>query len=333
MTGMTYRASGVNTDAAAHVKDLFKDHVRSTFGPQVLGDVGLFGGLFHLQGYRDTVLVASTDSVGTKVKLALWMDQFETLGHDVVAQSINDVLTTGARPLFFLDYIAVETLVPAQVEAIVKGAAKACQQAGCALLGGETAQMPGIYKPGAFDLAGFVVGAVEREALLEPSSVREGDTLLALPSSGVHTNGYSLVHAAFKLEEDPSSLATYHSKLGRTLGETLLEPHRSYYPLLDPVLSMIKTIAHITGGGLRRNLARVMPQGLEGHIEPASWEVPAIFHLIQESGDIALEEMESVFNMGVGMVMVCAPNQVSEVRRLVPETWVIGEVVKAHRVP
>ena len=329
MTGRTYRASGIDLDAATRVKELFKPYVRSTFGPRVLGDVGLFGGLFRLQGYRDPVLVASTDGVGTKLKLAVWMDRFDTLGHDVVNQSVNDVLTTGARPLFFLDYIAVETLVPHQLEALVKGIAEACRAAGCALLGGETAQLSGTFKEGAFELAGFIVGAAERDALLEPSSVQEGDTLMALPSSGLHTNGYSLVRAVFDLEEDPSPLREYHSEIGRTLGEALLEPHRCYYPLLEPVLPMIKALAHITGGGLMENLARVMPEGLTGRVDRESWEVPAIFRLIQERGNITDEEMKRVFNMGVGMVLVCAPEQVAEVQRLLPEAWVVGEVSSA----
>ena len=329
MTGRTYRAAGVDLDAAAHVKELFKPHVRSTFGPQVLSDVGLFGGLFRLEGYRDPVLVASTDSVGTKVKLALWMDRFDTLGHDIVNHCVNDVLTTGARPLFFLDYIAVEKLVPIQVEALVKGMAKACIQAGCALLGGETAQLPGLYTPGAFDLAGFLVGAAERDALLDPSSVREGDLLLALPSSGPHTNGYSMINAVFNLEEAPSILETHRPELGRTLGDALLEPHRCYWPLLEPVLPLVKAMAHITGGGLDENLARVMPQGLAGRIDRGSWEVPAIFRLIQELGSIALEEMERVFNMGTGMVLICTPEQAPEVRRLLPETWLVGDVASS----
>ncbi|MEE8442700.1 MAG: phosphoribosylformylglycinamidine cyclo-ligase [Dehalococcoidia bacterium] len=326
MAGKTYRASGVDLDAAANVKELFKPHVRSTYGPQVLNDTGLFGGLFQLKGYRDPVLVASTDGVGTKLKLAVWMDRFDTLGHDVVNQSVNDVLTTGARPLFFLDYIAVETLVPDQLEALVKGMAIACRMADCALLGGETAQLSGTFKEGSFELAGFVVGAAEREALLEPSSVREGDALLALPSSGLHTNGYSLVRTVFNLEEDPSPLTDYHAELGRTLGEALIEPHRPYYPLLEPVLPLIKAMAHITGGGLTENLSRVIPHDLDGQVDWETWEVPAIFRLIQEKGNIAGDEMERVFNLGVGMVLVCSPERAAEVERLIPEAWVVGKV-------
>ena len=329
MSGKTYLASGVDLDAAAGVKELFKPHVRSTFGPQVLGDIGSFGGLFHVQGYHDPVLVSSTDNVGTKLKLATWLDRFDTIGHDVVNQSVNDIITTGARPLFFQDYIAVDTLVPSQVEAMVKGIAEACRQAGCALIGGETAQMPGVYAPGAFDLAGFIVGAVERDALLEGSGIQEGDTLLALPSSGLHTNGYSLVRQVFDLERDPSPLRDRHPELGRTLGEALLESHRCYWPLLEPVLPVLKGMAHITGGGLLDNLRRVLPQGMDARIDYASWEVPALFRLIQQQGAVSDQEMWRVFNMGIGMALVCAPSRADELRRSLPEAWVVGEVTGA----
>ena len=325
MAGKSYLASGVDLDAAACAKELFKPHVRSTFGPQVLSDIGSFGGLFHLQGYRDPVLVASTDGVGTKIKLVHWLNRFDTIGHDVVNQSVNDILASGARPLFFLDYIAVDTLVPRQAEAIVKGIAEACRQADCALIGGETAQMPGVYIPNAMDLAGFIVGAVERQNLLESSTIQEGDILLALPSSGLHTNGYSLVHQALDLERDPSPLHTHHPELGRTLGDALLEPHRSYWPLLEPVLPLLKGMAHITGGGLVENLKRVLPQGLEARIDYGSWDVPPLFHLVQQDGDIADDEMWRVFNMGIGIVLACAPDRADQVIRSLPEAWVVGD--------
>ena len=325
MPGKSYLACGVDLDAAACAKELFKPHVRSTFGPQVLSDVGSFGGLFHLQGYRDPVLVSSTDGVGTKVKLALWLDRFDTIGHDVVNQSVNDIITNGARPLFFLDYIAVDTLVPGQAEEIVKGIAEACRQVGCALIGGETAQMPGVYLPGAFDLAGFIVGAVERDALLDSSTIQEGDTLLGLPSSGLHTNGYSLVRQALGLEQDPSPLQAHHPELGRTLGEALLEPHRCYWPLLEPALPLLKGMAHITGGGLMENLKRMLPQGLEARIDYGSWDVPPLFRTIQQRGDIADDEMWRVFNMGIGMVLACAPDHAGSVLRSLPEAWVVGQ--------
>ena len=325
MPGKSYLASGVDLDAAACAKELFKPHVRSTFGPQVLSDIGSFGGLFHLQGYRNPVLVSSTDGVGTKIKLAVWLDRFETIGHDVVNQSVNDIITNGARPLFFLDYIAVDTLVPRQAETIVKGIAEACRQAGCALIGGETAQMPGVYLRGAFDLAGFIVGAVERDALLGSSTIQEGDTLLALPSSGLHTNGYSLVRQALGLEQDPSPLHAHHPELERTLGEALLEPHRCYWPLLEPVLPLLKGMAHITGGGLMENLKRVLPRGLEPRIDYGSWDVPPLFRTIQQRGDIADDEMWRVFNMGIGMVLACTPDHADSVLHSLPEAWVVGQ--------
>ena len=327
MPGKTYLASGVDLDAAAAVKELFKPHIRSTFDPQVLGDIGSFSGLFRLQGYRDPVLVASTDGVGTKVRLATWLNRYDTIGHDVVNQSVNDIITPGARPLFFLDYIAVERLEPGQAEAMVKGMAEACRQVGCALLGGETAQLPGIYASGAFDLAGFIVGVVERDALLDGSGIQEGDALLALPSSGLHTNGYSLVRQVFGLENDHSPLHERYPELGCTLGEALLEPHRCYWPLLEPALPLLKGMAHVTGSGLMDNLRRVLPQGLDARIDRGSWQVPDLFRLIQERGAIAEEEMRRVFNLGIGMVLVCGPGHADEVRRSLPEAWVVGEVV------
>ena len=329
MPRMTYLASGVDLDAAGQVKDLIKPLVRSTFGPQVLGDVGLFGGLFQLQNFREPVLVSSTDGVGTKLKLAVWLDQYQTIGKDVVNQSINDVLTSGARPLFFLDYIAMESLLPERLEALVRGIAEACSEAGCALLGGETSQMSGVFKPDAFELVGFVVGAAEREALLDPSSIKAGDLLIGLPSSGLHTNGYSLVRAIFNLEEDRSPLYNAYGELGCTLGEALLEPHRGYWPLLEPVLPLIKAMAHITGGGAEENLERVMPQALTARVDWSSWETPSIFRIIQAAGNVDLAEMRRVFNMGVGMVLVCAAEHASDIVRALPEAWVVGKVAEA----
>ncbi len=326
MPRMTYLASGVDLDAAAQVKDLIKPLVRSTFGPQVLGDVGLFGGLFQLQNFREPVLVSSTDGVGTKLKLAVWLDQYRTIGKDVVNQSINDVLTSGARPLFFLDYIAMESLLPERLEALVRGMAEACREAGCALLGGETSQMSGVFKPDAFELVGFVVGAAEREALLDPSSIKAGDLLIGLPSSGLHTNGYSLVRAIFNLEEDRSPLYEAYDELGCTLGEALLEPHRGYWPLLEPVLPLIKAMSHITGGGMEDNLKRVMPPGLMARVDWSSWETPPVFRIIQAAGNVDLAEMRRVFNMGVGMVLVCAAEHASGIVGTLPEAWVVGEV-------
>lgn len=329
MPPKTYLSSGINLEAAASVKELFKPHIRSTFTPQVMGDIGAFGGLYRLNSYHHPVLVSGTDNVGTKLKLASWLNQFDTIGHDVVNQNVNDIITTGARPLFFLDYIAVDSLIPKQLESIVKGIAEACRLAGCALIGGETAQLPNVYVPGAFDLAGFVVGAVEQDSILDGSSVEQGDTLLALPASGLHTNGYSMVRQVFNLERNQSPLQTHYSELGRTLGDSLLEPHRSYWPILEPILPHIKAMAHITGGGLLENLGRVIPAGLSAHIDYNSWEPPPLFQIIQKQGGISKEEMHRVFNMGVGMVVMCAPERANEVFRVLPDTWVLGEIVPA----
>jgi phosphoribosylformylglycinamidine cyclo-ligase len=322
----TYRDAGVDLDAAARAKELFKPFVRSTFGPQVLGDIGLFGGLFKLEGFKEPVLVSSTDGVGTKLKLASWMGRYDTIGHDVVNQSINDVLTTGARPLFFLDYIAMEELVPERAAAIVKGIAEACRAAGCALIGGETSQLSNHFQEGAFELCGFVVGAAERSQLLDPSRVNAGDLLIAVPASGLHTNGYSLVRHVFGLDKDPSPLFQRYPDLGRTLGEALLEPHRSYYPLLAPALPLVKSMGHITGDGLEDNVARAIPAGLRARIDYETWQPPALFRIIQERGNVAREEMFRVFNMGVGMVMTCERANADALLRLLPEAWVMGEV-------
>lgn len=324
----TYRDAGVDLEAAAQAKELFKPFVRSTFGPQVLGDIGLFGGLFKLENFKEPVLVSSTDGVGTKLKLASWLGRYDTIGHDVVNQSVNDVLTTGARPLFFLDYIAMEEIVPERVAAIVKGIAEACRAAGCALIGGETSQLSHHFQQGAFELCGFLVGAAERPQLLDPSKVKTGDLLIAVPSSGLHTNGYSLVRHIFGLDKDPSPLRDRYPELGRTLGEALLEPHRSYYPLLAPALPLVKSMGHITGDGLEDNVARALPPGLRARIDYETWQPPALFRIIQERGHITREEMLRVFNMGVGMVMTCERANAGALLRMLPEAWVVGDVAK-----
>lgn len=326
MSKITYRESGVDFEIAKRTKDLIAPHARSTLGPEVIGDFGLFGGLFHLNSYTDPVLVSSTDGVGTKLKIASWLGRYDTIGKDVVNQNINDVLTTGARPIFFLDYLAMESLVPEQVEEIVKGIAEACKDARCALLGGETSQLSNVFQPGAFELAGFVVGAVEKSNLIDPSSVCEGDVLIGLPSSGLHTNGYSLVRAIFDLENDQSPLFEYQDELGCTLGESLLAPHRSYWPLVEPVLASVKSIAHITGSGIIENLERVMSKGLTPKIDWSSWTTPSIFQHIQDSGDVDVDEMRKVFNMGVGLILVCDPSQATGIVKALSGSWILGEV-------
>ena len=326
MGKITYRESGVDFEIAKRTKDLIAPHARSTLGPEVIGDFGLFGGLFHLNSYVDPVLVSSTDGVGTKLKIASWLGRYDTIGKDVVNQNINDVLTTGARPIFFLDYLAMESLVPEQVEEIVKGIAEACNEAGCALLGGETSQLSDVFRPGAFELAGFVVGAVERASLINPTSVCKGDVLIGVPSSGLHTNGYSLVRAIFGLENDQSPLFKYWDELGSTLGESLLTPHRSYWPLVEPILTSVKSIAHVTGSGIIENLERVMPMGVTPQIDWTSWTTPPIFQAIQDSGDVEIDEMRKVFNMGVGLILVCDPTQAKDITQVLSDSWILGEV-------
>ncbi len=236
--GTTYAASGVDIDAASRMVELIKRKARTTFRPEVLTDIGPFAGLFQLSGYKEPVLVSSVDGVGTKVKIAIALDRHDTIGTDLVNHCVNDIFTCGAQPLFFLDYIAAGKLVPEQVESVVSGLSRACTDAGCALIGGETAEMPGLYAPGDYDLVGFVVGVVERGKILDNRSIEDGDAILGLPSSGLHTNGYSLVRRVFDLGRNASaSLAVFYPELDRTLGEELLEPHRCYYPLLKPILS------------------------------------------------------------------------------------------------
>ena len=326
MTGETYRSAGVDSEALDGLKEKIGAFCRITHGPQVIGDVGGFAGMYRLEGYREPVLLSSADGVGTKLKIGSLLGHYESLGIDLVNLNVNDVLTRGARPLFFLDYISMGSLETQGTENLVRGMAWACREARCALIGGETAQMPGVYVEDAFDLAGFVVGAVERESLIDGSAIKEGDALIGIPSSGVHTNGFSLVRHVFKIEEAPAVLYRRYQELNHTLGEALLVPHRCYYPLLEPVLPVIKGMAHITGGGLVGNVPRALPAGLAARFQLGSWEVHPIFSIIQEEGNIAQDEMFRVFNMGLGMVLACAPERVGEIQGAVPEAQVVGEV-------
>ncbi|MBM3948229.1 MAG: phosphoribosylformylglycinamidine cyclo-ligase [SAR202 cluster bacterium] len=326
----TYKAAGVDRDAASSVKQRIAALARPTHGPEVIGGIGWFGGLFQLSSFRDPVLVSSTDGVGTKIKLAHWMDSYRSLGMDLVNANINDVIVCGARPLFFLDYIAIGKMEAHVVEELVAGMADACRQSECALIGGETAEMPSVYSQGEFDLAGFVVGAVERDGILDPARVQHGDVLIGLPSNGLHTNGYSLVRRIFNLDEDQAPLHAYEPELGQTLGEALLAPHLPYYPTLKPLLPSIKAMSHITGGGLVENMPRSLPEPLAARFDTASWDVPPIFKLIQGREMVDRAEMFRVFNMGLGMVLVCPPGEVDAILRGAPEAKVVGEVVKAR---
>ena len=324
-----YARAGVDVKAADKAKELIKRHARSTSRPEVLTDIGLFGGMFQLKGYTEPVLVSSVDGVGTKLKIASLVDKHDTIGIDLVNHCVNDVLTCGASPLFFLDYIAMGKLLPERVESIVSGIARACRSVGCALIGGETAEMPEIYQADDYDLVGFIVGVVEKANILSGNSIASGDILLGLPSSGLHTNGYSLVRKVFNIDRVPSSLQIFYPELKRTLGEELLEPHRCYYSELKPVLPMIKGLAHITGGGFIGNIPRILPQGLAAQINKDAWQVPPIFRLIQERGKVKEAEMYQVFNMGIGMVVICSPKHVSELTTALPETKKIGKVIEA----
>ncbi len=325
-TKQTYALAGVDIDAANRVKQFIKQRAASTFRPEVLTDIGLFGGLYEFSGYREPVLVSSVDGVGTKLKIASALGKHDTVGIDLVHHCVNDILTCGADPLFFLDYIAMGKLIPQQVESIINGLVTACQKVGCSLIGGETAEMPGIYNPEESDLVGFIIGVVEKEAIIDGKTIKAKDAIVGIPSSGLHTNGYSLVRHIFGVE--PSVLGVFYPELGRTLGEELLEPHRCYYPSLKPLYHLIKGIAHITGGGLVENVPRIMPPGLAAHIHKDSWSIPPIFKLIQQQGNIEETEMYRVFNMGVGMVVFCPPRDASLINWLIPQAKVIGEVIQ-----
>ena len=288
--------------------------------------MGFFGGLFEFKGYQQPVLVASVDGVGTKLKLALALGKHDTVGIDIVNHCVNDILTCGAEPLFFLDYIAAGKLQPEQVGEVAKGLASACREVGCALIGGETAEMPGLYTGEDYDLVGFIIGVVEKSRIIQGKKIAAGDVIMGLPSSGLHTNGYSLVRKIFG--ETSSALNTRYPELGRTLGEALLEPHRSYYHQLKPLLPLIKGLAHITGGGLIGNVPRVLPDGLAARFNSQAWVVPPIFNLIQKRGDVDRDEMYRVFNMGIGMVIISSSDKVDHLTQMLPEAKVIGEMIK-----
>jgi len=291
-----------------------------------LSGIGFFGGLFEFKGFKQPVLVSSVDGVGTKLKIACALAKHDTIGIDLVNHCVNDVLTCGAEPLFFLDYIAMGKLVPEQVEAIAHGLARACREVGCALIGGETAEMPGLYTGEDYDLVGFIIGVVEKEKIIMGKTIVVGDTIIGSPSSGLHTNGYSLVRRIFG--ESRSALDTYYPELGRTLGEELLEPHRCYYHQLKPLLPIIKGMAHITGGGLVSNMPRILPKGVAAKFHSRAWTIPPIFQLIQQRGNVDQEEMYRVFNMGIGMVVICSPDNADHLTQALPEAKVIGEVVE-----
>jgi len=326
-TKKAYALAGVDIHRADKVKKTIAQQARTTFRREVIGSE-FFGSMFQLKGYREPVLVSSTDGVGTKLRIASLLGKHNTVGMDIVNHCVNDILCCGAEPLFFLDYIAMGKLVPEQIEAIVSGIVSACREIGCSLIGGETAEMPGIYSQGDYDLVGFIVGVVEKKNILDSSTIVPGDVVFGLPSSGLHTNGYSLARKVFGIDAKPSGLNKFYPELGKSLGEELLEVHRCYYPQLKPVLSSIKGIAHITGGGFVGNIPRILPEGVAAHIRKRSWDVLPIFRLIQKEGDIKEEEMYQVFNMGIGITIVCSPQQVARIVSILPQARVIGEIIK-----
>jgi len=323
----TYAIAGVDVSLANKVKKIVAQQAQATFRPEVIGS-GLFGSMFQLKGYDEPVLVSSTDGVGTKLKIASLSGKNDTVGMDIVNHCVNDILCCGAEPLFFLDYIAMGKLRPKQIEAIISGMVRACQEAGCSLIGGETAEMPGIYSQENYDLVGFIVGVVEKKDIIDGSSIAPDDVILGLPSSGLHTNGYSLARRIFDIDANPSCLNKFYPELGKSLGEELLQVHRCYYPQLKPALPLIKGIAHITGGGFIGNIPRVLPQDVAAHLHKDSWDIPPIFKLIQEKGAMEEAEMYRVFNMGIGMTIVCSPQQVAQIVTILPQAKVIGEIIK-----
>ena len=316
MEKMTYRDAGVDIDAGNESVSLIKDSVRATYRPEVLGDLGGFGGLFALraQDYREPVLVSGTDGVGTKLRLAFLLNRHDTIGQDAVAMCVNDILVQGAEPLFFLDYLAVGKLEPTQVADVVSGVACACKESGCALIGGETAEMAGFYPVGEYDIAGFAIGVVERERLITSARVKVGDVLLGLPSSGVHSNGYSLVrkivfeHKGFHGDE-------YMEELGRTIGEELLTPTRLYPQVCLPLIRDfdLHGMVHITGGGFYENIPRALPEGMGAEVDAAAWEMPAVFRLLQKWGNVDWAEMYRTFNMGIGMVLIASEEEAARI--------------------
>jgi phosphoribosylformylglycinamidine cyclo-ligase len=312
---MDYREAGVDISAADEAKARIKGLAKRTFNPAVVSEIGLFGGLFRpdLSRYSDPILVASTDGVGTKIQVAIAAQVHDTVGYDLVAHCVDDILVQGATPLFFLDYIALGKMDSARVEALVAGFARGCEEFGCPLIGGETAEMPGTYAPHDYDLAGFIVGIVDRSRLLTGAAVREGDLLFGLPSSGLHTNGYTLARKVL-FEAMDLKVDTHLPELGTTVGQALLAPHRGYLAALEPLIerSKIHALAHITGGGFPGNIPRVLPDGLAVTIRRGSWRIPPLFQLIQQGGQVSEAEMFRTFNMGIGMVAIVAPEDVHD---------------------
>jgi phosphoribosylformylglycinamidine cyclo-ligase len=337
---MDYKASGVDIDAGNETVRRIKSLARGTFTPGVLSEIGSFGGLFRLEPgrYKDPVLVASADGVGTKLKVAFLANRHDTVGEDLVNHCVNDILVQGAHPLFFLDYLATGRLSPDVAERVIEGMARGCRANGCALLGGETAEMPGFYPAGEYDLAGFIVGLVERARLIDGSALAAGDLLIGLPSTGLHTNGYSL---ARQIVFERLGLDVDHrvADLGQSVGDALLAVHRSYLAVIDPLLKeeeLLRGLAHITGGGITENLPRIFPKGLGAVVHRGAWEVPPLFRFLEAAGQVPDADMYRTFNMGIGLIIACAAADADRVLRKLRLSGeagarVIGEMVRGER--
>jgi len=338
LTPVSYADSGVNITAGENAVKLMKDAVRATQGPEVLAGIGAFAGVFSakaLQKMRRPVLVSSTDGVGTKTLIAAQAERYDTIGYDLVNHSINDLLMQGARPLFFMDYIAMGKLDPVHAATIVKGIAHACRKTGCALLGGETAEMPDVYLPSAFDLAGTIVGVAEEDEIVNGSTISPGDVILGLPSNGLHTNGYSLARRVFA----PYPLDTVFPELGEPLVDALLRPHRCYLHEISQLRDYladrgryIKGMAHITGGGFEGNITRILPPGMQAVIDTNTWSVPPLFQLIGRLGSVPQTELYRTLNMGIGVIVVLSPKSALEARCILPELLTIGAIVEGEGV-
>ena len=332
---LTYKESGVDKEAGYKEVQLIKNLVKKTHIPGVLSDLGGFSGLFQLDTneYKEPVLVSGTDGVGTKLKLAFMMDKHDTIGEDCVAMCVNDILCQGAKPLFFLDYIATGKLIPEKMAAIVEGVSNGCIKAGTALIGGETAEMPGFYNENEYDMAGFCVGVVDKRKIINGSEIQEGDLIIGLPSTGIHSNGYSLVRKIV-FEKQNLNADSYIDELGSTIGEELLKPTRIY---VDPVYDLIqrfniKGLSHITGGGFYENIPRMLPKGLSANIDCSNIDTPKIFKLLQDWGNISIDEMYSTFNMGVGMILVIAKKELEDIEKYLVDKdekfYLLGEIKK-----
>ena len=333
----SYKEAGVDVTAGYEAVELMKKHVESTYVEGVVSGIGGFGGLFapNIKQMKEPILVSGTDGVGTKLKLAFLMNKHDTVGQDCVAMCVNDVICCGAKPLFFLDYMALGKNVPEVVATIVKGVADGCKKAGCALVGGETAEMPGFYPVDEYDLAGFCVGIVDKEKMINSQSIEAGDKVIGIASSGVHSNGFSLVRKVFKIDKD--NINEYKEELGKTLGEALLEPTKIY---VKPILALlekinVKGISHITGGGFYENLPRMLRDDVSLTIDAKSYEVPAIFKLIQKEGNIPIRDMYNTFNMGIGMAVIVSSKDAQKAVEILKQegedVFIIGEVTKGNK--